>query len=207
MANGSPAFGQYKPAPGRRPRAVVAPGGRDLRRPDQRDHVLPGHRPRSSRCSGCPLTSTPDSSAHGRTRRGRQREQGPKVGRRVAQPDVTSDPAGSSARRARASTVSMSRLDDDADVAFDDRCGPADGCRRIVRGACQRGDRSGARIRSSGDGGAVRTQSMGTSSAAPTSKTAGRLENSSVRDDSFRIATFRGRCRTVTDELFRPGRS
>ena len=52
---------------GRRLRAVVPPGGRDLRRPDQRDHVLPGYRPRSSRCSGYPITSTPDSSAHGRT--------------------------------------------------------------------------------------------------------------------------------------------
>ena len=35
-------------------RALVAAGGRDLRRSDQRDHVLPGHAASSSRSSGCP---------------------------------------------------------------------------------------------------------------------------------------------------------
>ena len=45
VANGSPAFGQYKPSgePGVLV-GLVAPGARDLRRPDQRDHVLPRHR-------------------------------------------------------------------------------------------------------------------------------------------------------------------
>ena len=43
-ANGSPAFGQYKPSARRRLRAVGAPGARALRRADRRVHVLPRHR-------------------------------------------------------------------------------------------------------------------------------------------------------------------
>ena len=43
-ANGSPAFGQYKPAAGRRLRAVGAAGARDRGRPHRRVHVLPRHR-------------------------------------------------------------------------------------------------------------------------------------------------------------------
>jgi RNA polymerase sigma-70 factor (ECF subfamily) len=45
MANGSPAFGQWKPSgPGRQLRAVGAPGPGRLRREDRRDDVLPRHR-------------------------------------------------------------------------------------------------------------------------------------------------------------------
>ena len=43
-ANGSPAFGQYKPTAGRRLRAVGAAGARDRGRPHRRVHVLPRHR-------------------------------------------------------------------------------------------------------------------------------------------------------------------
>ena len=47
MANGSPAFGQYKPSETRRRlRAVGAPGDRDRGRADRGDHVLPRHRAR-----------------------------------------------------------------------------------------------------------------------------------------------------------------
>ena len=43
-ANGCPAFGQYKPDPGRRPRPVGAAGAGDLRRPDLRFPRLPRYR-------------------------------------------------------------------------------------------------------------------------------------------------------------------
>ena len=43
-ANGSPAFGQYKPTAGRRLRAVGAAGARDRGRPHRRVHLLPRHR-------------------------------------------------------------------------------------------------------------------------------------------------------------------
>ena len=43
-ANGSPAFGQYKPSRRRRLRAVGAAGGRARGRDGRRDHVLPRHR-------------------------------------------------------------------------------------------------------------------------------------------------------------------
>ena len=43
-ANGSPAFGQYKPTPGRRLRAVGAAGAGDRGRPHRRVHLLPRHR-------------------------------------------------------------------------------------------------------------------------------------------------------------------
>ena len=59
MANGSPAFGQYKPAP---TAAASTPWSLQVveisRRSDQRDHLLPRHRPPSSRSSACRLTST-----------------------------------------------------------------------------------------------------------------------------------------------------
>ena len=42
-ANGSPAFGQYKPTAGRRLRALGAAGARDRGRPHRRVHVLPRH--------------------------------------------------------------------------------------------------------------------------------------------------------------------
>ena len=58
-ANGSPAFGQYKPRRRRWLRAVGAPGDRDLGRADRRAHVLPRHERRCSRSSGCPSGSTP----------------------------------------------------------------------------------------------------------------------------------------------------
>ena len=44
QANGSPAFGQYKPSARRRVRALGAPGARAFRGADRRVHVLPRHR-------------------------------------------------------------------------------------------------------------------------------------------------------------------
>ena len=66
MANGSPAFGQYKPSgePGVWT-AVVAPGARDLRRTGSAGSPSSWTPRGSSRRSGCPSPSRPEPSAHG----------------------------------------------------------------------------------------------------------------------------------------------
>ena len=53
-ANGSPAYGQYKPARRRRLRALGVAGARARRRPDSGSSRSSSTRRRSSRCSGCP---------------------------------------------------------------------------------------------------------------------------------------------------------
>ena len=59
-ANGSPAFGQYRPSePGRELRAVVAAGARGEGRPHRRAHLLPGHRAAVPALRVCPRRSTP----------------------------------------------------------------------------------------------------------------------------------------------------
>ena len=64
-ANGSPAFAQYKPSGPQGGHGLGAAGARGLRRPDRGHQLLPRHRARCSRSSGCPtelddLTSRPN---------------------------------------------------------------------------------------------------------------------------------------------------
>ena len=102
VANGSPAFGQYKPAPAGGLRALVDPGPRARGRPDQRDHLLPGHRAGSSRSSAYPHGSTSDRETHRTTSARPARSSSSRsLGVRVEHQDVTSQVPRATKRQAR----------------------------------------------------------------------------------------------------------
>ena len=93
-ANGSPAYGQYKPSPtgdGYDPWAlqvIEIVGG-----PDRRVHLLPGHRNACSRSSAYPTGSRPSEDlVRQDVAQAHERDQPEQVSRRVAQPDLAAAP-------------------------------------------------------------------------------------------------------------------
>ena len=92
-ANGSPAYGQYKPSDRRRLRAVGAAGDRDRGRPDRRAHVLPRHEDavpalRAARPTRGVAGSAGESLDAGKHRDPGARVRRPRPGDRLALPGV-----------------------------------------------------------------------------------------------------------------------
>ena len=95
----------------RRPRAVVAPGRRDLRRSDQRDRLLPRHRPLLPALRSAAPPQTASSSEPG------EDEQLEEVRAGSSQPTSRPRRAGRERHRASASTRPHVRVFDAGDVA------------------------------------------------------------------------------------------